>query len=145
MFDNGVGSIAIPVIIGGIAGLTLSINAVQKIYLMVKDAYIPKDQPFFARFFYQTIVEDTYNLCALFFISEIVAVGGFFLDCYPIVLLALLLLIISSLLVIRTFDRARHIIDEKPPEVIDQYMSATEYADPEDLNEYRDRLIRAPP
>jgi hypothetical protein len=142
MFSNEYGVIAVPIIIGGIAGLTLSITAIERIYSMSKEAFCDaasKQTHFFIKNHYSAIISETINLSALFVFVELFAFLGYSIDVLSVILAALFLLILNSIYLVEIFDNARALYTE-PPGNVKQIYKEEKYADSEDQEMYLERL-----
>jgi hypothetical protein len=77
-------NLAVPVIVGGIAGMTLSLTGVEKIHTLSCEVFFEvtkldrKDFSLLAP--YNRVLSDTFNLILSFFLAEIFAMGGLLLS-----------------------------------------------------------------
>lgn len=121
---------ATPILIGGIAGMTLSMTAFERTYDMSSKAFREKTQLpkelFSLKASYRELVEDTHSLIMLFVLCEVVALFGLFSSLTIIIQIAWLMFLGSSIFIVVIFEKITKKIDDAPSGV-SKYLDVSKY------------------
>lgn len=129
-------NIAVPVIVGGIAGMTLSMTGVDKIHAMSSQVYeeltkLSKEE-FSTLASYKSVLSYTFYLIIAFFLSEVIVLGGIMLNEQIVVMVGYIVLIAALAFMLVIYFNIMHNIPKSggEPQIIENFKNFTQYPNP---------------